>query len=74
MRDIQKAIDDYKKEFCKDGTNRGKFFSTDIQQVIDMSTDVFDLVCNGLNAGFMIGYRLGKKEGSKRPAAPAAKI
>lgn len=71
MRDIEKAIDDYKKEFWKDNTNRGKFYSTDISQVIDISTDLYDLVCNGLNAGFMIGYRLGKKEGRKRPTKNA---
>ena len=61
MRSIQKAINDYLKKFPAD-SKRGCFWSSDAYQVRSMSTDIWDNIFNALMAGFMVGYRYGKKE------------
>lgn len=63
MRDINKAIEDYKKQFVN--KDNDKFLLSDMLQLKELSTDTLDAVYNSCYAGFMIGYRFGLKE-SKR--------
>ena len=67
MRDINKAIADYKKKFG--ATNKGgAFYATDLMQIRDTAEGDtrgdrdFILISNALRAGFMIGYRAGLRE------------
>ena len=71
MRDINKAIADYKKKFG--ATNKGgAFYTTDLMQIRDTAEGDtrgdrdFILISNALRAGFMIGYRKGKADAKKR--------
>lgn len=62
MRDIKKAIQDYKKQFFV-RSGKGQFYVSDFVQVNELSDGTaFDLVANGMMAGFMIGYRYAKRE------------
>ena len=67
-RNLQKALQDYEKQF---GGNdqRGAFYMSDLEQIRELSTpagstlpDPYQLAGNALRAGFMIGYRTAKKE------------
>lgn len=65
-RDLNKAIEDYKRKFWKRGEQKGALFASDYQQIWDMSNgDSFHCVDNALMAGFMIGYRCAKRENRK---------
>lgn len=70
MRNIFKAIEDYKKNFGGNSSN-GAFYTTDIQQIRDTARGElwndreFTLISNALQAGFMIGYRKGKADAKK---------
>lgn len=70
MRNINKAIEDYKKNFGGAGSN-GAFYATDVQQIRDTARGElwndreFTLISNALQAGFMIGYRKGKADARK---------
>lgn len=65
MRDIKKAITDYRKKF--EGTKRGYFLVTDYLQIKELSEgDIWKCMDNALMSGFMIGYRLGVKETKKK--------
>ena len=70
---VPKAIDDYRKLTKK--KNRLNFYAGDIKTLYDMSktdscytvkVDVYDLICNAMMAGMMIGYRTGKREVRKK--------
>lgn len=63
MRDVNKAIQDYKKKFMYGDSNKGKFYVTDYYQVNEISKgDKYNCIDNALMLGFMVGYRLGKTE------------
>lgn len=70
MRNIFKAIEDYKKKFSGNSTN-GALYMTDILQIRDTAEGMaggdrdFELISNALQAGFMIGYRKGKADARK---------
>lgn len=66
MRNIKRSIDQYKNTFEKKRTKEGAFYSSDIQQIMDMSASNFDRISNALMAGFMIGYRKGREHEAKR--------
>ena len=62
MRDIKKDIQDYKEQFFT-RSDKGQFYVSDFEQVNELSDGTtFDLVANGMMAGFMIGYRCAKRE------------
>ena len=65
MRDIQKAINDYLKMFPADG-KKGSFYASDAYQIREVSNDIWDSIFKALMAGFMVGYRYGKREQEKR--------
>ena len=63
MRDIEKAITDYNKKFSN--SKKGCFYLRDIRKIHDMSNgDIYECINNALSAGFMVGYRLAKREKS----------
>ena len=64
MRSMQKAIDDYKKKFTDSGNhNKGGFWASDMWQIKEISNSkIWECIQNALMAGFMVGYRYGKKE------------
>jgi hypothetical protein len=61
MRNIKRSIDQYKNTFGKTNNTEGAFYLSDYQQILSMSNNNFELVSNALRAGFMIGYRKGRK-------------
>lgn len=62
MRDIKKSIQDYKEQFFV-RSGKGQFYLSDFEQVDELSDGTtFDLIANGMMAGFMIGYRYAKRE------------
>ena len=65
-RSIKNAIEEYRRRFWYDEQNaktqRGEFYVSDTIQLLEMSEDKYDLVSNSMQAGFMIGYRLGRKD------------
>lgn len=66
MRDINKAIADYKKQFFV-RSNKGQFYVSDFVQIKELSDGTtFDIIANGMMAGFMIGYRFAKREMKNR--------
>ena len=74
-RNMQKAIDDYNALIKKKGGNFGAFYASDVEELKKITTDesginfwevVLEALWNGLRAGFMIGYRAGLREASRR--------
>ena len=74
-RNMQKEIDDYNALIKKKGGNFGAFYASDVEELKKITTDesgtnfwevVLEALWNGLRAGFMIGYRAGLREASKR--------
>lgn len=64
-RDIKKAIQDYNKKFLN--SDKGQFHCSDFMQIKEMSNnDIWDLIANGMSAGFIIGYRFAKREMKKQ--------
>lgn len=70
MRNMEKAINDYQKQFSGN-SGSGAFYTTDVKQIYDMAEGAdlgdrdFMLISNALQAGFMIGYRKGKADAKK---------
>lgn len=70
MRNMEKAINDYQKQFSGNSGN-GAFYTTDVKQIYDMAEGAalgdrdFMLISNALQAGFMVGYRKGKADAKK---------
>lgn len=61
MRDLKKSITEYQTRF------HGKHFRcSDYDQVLDMSTDLWEVMYNSFSAAFMIGYRYAKREMKKK--------
>ena len=74
-RNMRKVIDDYNALIKKKGGNFGAFYASDVEELKKITTDesgtnfwevVLAALWNGLRAGFMIGYRAGLREASKR--------
>lgn len=71
-RDLEKSIEAYEKKFYNATNNTGAFFTSDFYQIKELSTDsrgvaqLWDAIRYALEAGFMVGYRYGKKEGKKK--------
>lgn len=81
MRDLRKAVDEYRRRFLR-GNRDGLFYSSDFEQILDMCegysckgwvtmSSLFDAMQYGLEAGFMIGYRKAVRDGRKRKGAAA---
>lgn len=74
MRNLEKSVKEYEKQFCGDNHGKGALYLSDLQQVINFAKDTEGDCINmlyraadfGLKAGFMIGYRLGRKEGRNK--------
>lgn len=63
MRNAQKNIDEYKAKYWDNNkTNAGAFYWDDINQIRDISKDLFETINNALMLGFMVGYRRAKRE------------
>ena len=71
MRDLQKAVKEYRKKYSNRKTNEAAFYSTDYDQIYKMSkggrpTDtIFYAIGNALEAGFMVGYRKAQRDKRK---------
>ena len=72
-RDMQKAIDQFNRQFADRG--RDVFYVSDINSIRDISKDGSGeldpcaAVCNALSAGFMIGYRYAQADARKKRKA-----
>lgn len=69
MRDLRKSIEEYQKKFYN--SNSGCFYASDIEQIAQLATDsgrvdLYEAISSALQAGFMVGYRYGKKEARKK--------
>lgn len=74
-RDLNKYIKEYREQFENSGNNKGAFYSSDFEQILDISNKdlgnvgakisngnlLYSLIDNALISGFMIGYKLGKR-------------
>lgn len=71
-RDLEKSIEAYKKKFYNATGNAGAFYASDLEQIKELAIDsggvvrLWDAIGYALEAGFMVGYRYGKKEGKKK--------
>ena len=71
-RNIKKAIVEYEQKFGNARGNKGAFYVFDVQAIRDGAQDLrggdrdYQLVCDALRAGFMVGYKAAKREDRKR--------
>ena len=65
MGRIEKAICDYLNKH----RNKGNFYQKDIIELLNISTDKYDLLFKSLMAGYEIGYKAGRKEEKKKGRA-----
>lgn len=59
---INNAVALFDKKYGDNTDNTARLSLTDIEEVLQGSTDMIDAVCRGLKAGFIIGYRRAIKE------------
>ena len=64
-RSMKNAIKNYGKLVEKDG-NKHVFFASDLTQLVEMSRDKYELAHNAMMAGYMIGYRSGRKDQAEK--------
>lgn len=70
-RDINKAIQEYKKNYEGRSDGTGAFYMDDLRQVQATAEGMsgfdrdYELITNALMAGFMIGYRKAKADTKK---------
>ena len=66
-RDLRKYIAEYDgfRKRNKYG-NKHAFYNSDLDQIIDLGKGDAGIALNALKAGFVIGYRAGKRETQKR--------
>ena len=70
-RDINKAIQEYKKNYEGRSDGTGAFYMDDLRQIQATAEGMsgfdrdYELITNALMAGFMIGYRKGKADEKK---------
>ncbi len=69
-RDLQKSIEAYKTKYYHRADSKGAFYVGDVNQIIELSEaettkeTLYKAIENALYAGYMIGYRTAKREGS----------
>ena len=72
IRDLKKEIEEYKKLF--ESPEKEKFLASDIKQIWNLSQGrdhvetLFNSIGNALEAGFMLGYKNGLVDASKKSA------
>lgn len=64
-RDLKKYVIEYEKRFYGLKNGKGAIYSSDLEQLKNISSCTYDLIGNSLKAGIIIGYRLGIKEAKK---------
>lgn len=70
-RDINKAIQEYKKNYEGRSDGTGAFYMDDLRQIQATAEGMsgfdrdYELITNALMAGFMIGYRKAKADTKK---------
>ena len=78
MRDLKKALTDYKKRYSHRNGTEGAFYCSDISQIYEMSKnqkgeiDVFSAIADALEVGYMIGYRTAERHARKKNALASA--
>lgn len=71
MRDYKKLREEYKDLKAKKAANFGKFYADDVIKVIETgkkpggSYSDFEAITTALEAGFMLGYKAGKRDAKK---------
>lgn len=73
MRNIENTIKRYDQQFGNRNDNKGAFFMSDFNQIMQKygfrsilpCKEIYNIVFDSLNAGFMIGYDCRKREESK---------
>lgn len=69
-RDVKKYIEEYNRKFMQ--KNLDKFSLSDIMQLWDIAKashdPLWEGITSGLNFGFMVGYKLGKREAKAKGA------
>lgn len=63
MGRMNKAIQDYRERIDK---NIGCFYTRDFVELLNISSDKYDLMMNSVFAGFIIGFRCGKREAKRK--------
>ena len=67
-RNIKKLHDEYMRHCNRREDNRASFYMSDIRQIKESATrpdgrvDLFDAICDALEAGYMVGYKVGRND------------
>lgn len=61
-RSMKKAIEDYNRMVEKRKKTRYLLYMSDFFQLYELSDNKADMIVNVLKAGFMIGYKAGRKD------------
>ena len=61
-RSMKKAIEDYNRMIEKGKNKRYLLYVSDVCQLYELSDSKVDVIINALKAGFMIGYKVGRKD------------
>lgn len=61
-RSMEKAIEDYNRMVEKRKKTRYLLYMSDFFQLYELSDNKADMIVNVLKAGFMIGYKAGRKD------------
>ena len=63
MRDLEKYIAEYERQFEKKKSIEGRFYTFDLYQIADISgNNKWEMISNALKAGFMIGYKCAQRK------------
>ena len=70
-RDLGSYIKEYREQFYHRKDGAGAIYPIDVLQIRDYSLKkgeikLLDAIAYGLEAGFMIGYKYGKREAKKK--------
>ena len=65
-RNVKKDIEEYRRRYYGTSSTNGKFNQNDFYQIVEIGGSKLDIIFNALEAGFMVGYRLAKREDRKR--------
>lgn len=71
QRDIEKILDRYNRQYMTRTDGKGAFYASDIIDIMEVSRkgndkDLnYDIICNSLSVGFIVGYDCRKREESK---------
>ena len=67
-RNVARYLAEYER-ICAETPNKGSFYYSDLKQLYELGTGLWDIMNNSLSFGFMVGYRCAKNEAKKKRTA-----